>query len=214
VSIITVSFSTFGVDFISFVFNKIPLLGMLRNSFEKFSYPFCFIFASLVFLSMHNLLKKINNIFINYLIIIIIGFLIFNSYYKNDIFEAKFPDTTDICRHIKHLDKDYLDIQDKVKYLASKDDVILLLPLTSTNYQVIKTEKAKCTNNYYIGPSPGRIFSDTNEINSLLSLEGYKDLIMAELKNGTTYEFINVIKKLRINYVIVNKYIPINISST
>jgi hypothetical protein len=197
-------------DFFIFL-RHIPGFIMFRNFYDKFAPGYTLIYSSLLTISVVIFTRRFPKrrllIIAAFLLVIIINFAPVKNIVNSPLWM-----TQNIHKAI-NIPNEYLNFMVQIKNNISSTNNILSIPFGTSVYSVIKEDNS---NDIYAGVSPVKIFSGVNDISGHLSFNYTKeaDLVDGLIVNRNYSEFNKVVYEHNINYVLVTKNVPKELSNT
>ncbi len=204
---ISLYFFTVNIGPLKYLFlllGNLPGFVMFRNFYDKFTLGFCLSYAILITFSLILIIRKYKK-WRYFLLLIVFILILVNAIPIKQIVDKPLWTAKNTATNI-NLPIEYLNFLNSVKNKIGTTDNVLSLPLNSAGYAVISDSNSK---GVYAGTSPLKIFTGINDYAGDLSFgQIYSNRINKDLQDKNYKDFENVLKRLDINYVILNKNIP------
>ncbi|QWD60446.1 hypothetical protein [Polynucleobacter sp. MWH-UH35A] len=183
-------------------YSTLPLAGLFKNNFDKFSLGLGFTSSILMALILVNFSKNKFNICVLFLILYVIANI--NGVIYSEL-KTPLWTTNETSRKLTSLSKQYTDL---TKYLSNKDvKNILFLPLNMPGYMVIKGVNL---DENYIGV-PIFNLTEKNKIGfwgkfSFANYENF-DRVQRYIRNNESNKLLNILQNFGINTIVFIKSI-------
>ncbi len=200
------NFGNWGPNLFLYFTSHVPLWGMFRNMYDKFSLTFGFFYAASFGVSLAIIAQSIKGDFaVKVLFSIIILVLFFNI---PRVLNPFTKDRESLTRISGEFNQDYTEL---ISYVKSIPDAsrIAWLPLNAPTYASIEDTNG----NFYTGLSPMRILANKSDFAGRFSFLTQQDVYLGDkvfqwLKEGDYARVAATFQNLNIGYLIIDHQLP------
>jgi hypothetical protein len=203
----TVNIGSWGIPFFIWLNNNLPLFGMFRNMYDKFSISIALSSSILLSLSISIIIKNSKSIVFKKIILLYFFVIVLVSsfpFISGFILKTKVANTN-YSREFVGFNKDY---DEMIAYLSTfpGSSKFIWLPINDANYVIISN---KDHNYYYIGVSPLQFLANKSDFTGINSFGANNKLEVRNIfKNRNVKKTLELLEKNNINYIILNREIP------
>lgn len=200
----TPSFGEWNLHMFQWLNNNVPLFGMFRNMYDKFSLAMSFQYAFVVYIALAVLEESRVLKFFRYIIVIILFTVLGVMAYPYIV-----PNISDggySTRISGNLNTDFMNMMTYLKNHPTSYRYVWL-PMTYPGY--IYISDATLTNHYYAGISPVQVLSGSSDLAGYYGIQTSLDpflngKVLALLNDKDYIAVAKILRSQNIGYVIVN----------